>query len=222
MHNALAIPVPVDNNSFENPSLTGGSPPGNYTLVAPPDWALTTVGGGSSGGVWNPLPSISGQDGNNVAWIVDNGILGQWLMATSPSGSNPLAANTTYMLTADVASRNDLPGGTYQLALVAGDPLGNTGPSAHGKILYESDPLTPSATLTQEKISYTVLASDLGGGYNTLGIWLVANQPGTPNTIILFDNVSVNATAAVPEPMTLLLLGSGLVGLAAMRRRIKK
>lgn len=47
------------------------------------------------------------------------------------------------------------------------------------------------------------------------------NSPASPDASRIRGTIVYNAAAAIPEPLTLLTLGSGLAGLAALRRRRK-
>ncbi|MFN7928693.1 MAG: PEP-CTERM sorting domain-containing protein [Blastocatellia bacterium] len=48
------------------------------------------------------------------------------------------------------------------------------------------------------------------------------NSPISPDASRIRGTITYNAAAAIPEPLTLLTLGSGLAGLAALGRRRKK
>ena len=80
------------------------------------------------------------------------------------------------------------------------------------------------------------LSTLVGTSYNPTDWYLAGGQAGgimpdafrlftggsTDGNLLAFDNISIESTAPVPEPTTMLLLGSGLAGLAAFRRRFRK
>lgn len=81
-----------------------------------------------------------------------------------------------------------------------------------GSVFSKQYTLAWDAPFTSYVETFTVLAGDAPASLSFEGI-------GTDNIGMLLDNVKVSS---VPEPATMLLLGTGLVGVAAFRRKLKK
>ena len=212
---AGAYDVAIQNAGFEDPVLTEG----NYNYEVP-GWDTFGPGGGS--GCWNPDADGAvfygylgiAPEGLNVAWIesgwedntpndpddddftnVDGG-LAQVLTET-------LAAGMTYTLTVEVGNSYYYAWGEgYKIQLLAGDTL----------LAQDDNSLTPAIdTFETSTVSYTYDSAQSALLGEPLEIRLLA-KPG--NGELDVDDVRLDA---VPEPVTLTLLGLG--GLMLVRRR---
>jgi hypothetical protein len=165
---------------------------GKYTTQSITDW---TKGAGISG-VWYPPTSYfpsGAPDGDNIAFL-HSASISQLITATVHTGY-------TYTLGFDVGHCLGNP--TYTVQLVAYD-----GTTDH--VLAQS-----SGTSTYRSFEYLDFHYTADSTYNgdQLKIILTSSDQETD-----FDNITLSYTHN-PTPSTFLLLGSGLMGLAFLRRR---
>jgi len=184
--------------------------PNTYNNVNPLNWNLYNDSGGT---FWNSnaqFPLGSGLDGNQFAWL-NSGLVSQIM--------DKLSAGEAYRFGYSVGFRPDLPsqysfpGGFAVVKAVRNDSSFDT--------LYYLDNFGTVHKGTFNSFSGVFVAPD-SSTYDYLMVEL-----GTNGIQIAFDNVSLGLTEApppaVPEPATMFLLGSGLIGLAGFaRRRFKK
>jgi hypothetical protein len=189
---ASATIIYPTNYSFEDPVLAINS----YTSTTP-GWTKTGAGGGIDDYGW-AYPSIP--NGVNYAFLA-NGTLSQVLTQT-------VQANHKYTLDVYVG-RYYTTTPTYTVKLVARD-----GGGVDHVLAQTPASLAAYRVFNLVELSYTALAGDPYLGDH---LKIILSSTGQENN---FDDVTIK-DLSVPAPPTLLLLSSGLVGLAFMRLRRK-
>ena len=191
---AFAELITVPNFSFEVPDVN----PASVATGAPPGWTLVGIGGvfqpsGSQGFV-DTAPLSAPAQGDQYAYLnANNAVPGTVLTSENPLTT--VSSGTTYTLTAALGHRffTNLQPDDYQIELlVDGVSLAST------TLVNAYDNITPG-TWENLSTSFTAAAS---GGELTIRLSHFSDDPTERQGA--FDNIRLDATAAVPEPNTLL------------------
>ena len=95
----------------------------------------------------------------------------------------------------------------------------------HIMINYYSDSSTGDCVVTREggAIFHQSLGVDFPMlSFDQLAVGEMANRNYGSQAIFRVDNIQITKTAPIPEPSTILLIGTGLVGFVAFTKKFKK
>lgn len=221
---AQATMITVKNNSFEDPNIGAGA----YQLGAP-DWtqsAATSL----SGIVGNPYPAgttynVTNMDGVQFGFVgcQNNGTVDGANGALSQLLASNYTVGTSYELTVALAKCGGASpyAGPNQQVLI-GLYWDNAGVIAP---INTTTATIADLTWTMKDFHVslpTVLATDAYKN-KAIGIWIAAKFVTGNNAYFAVDNVRLEATTiSTPEPTGMVMLISGLLGLAAYAWRKRK
>jgi hypothetical protein len=200
--------VAIVNPSFENPTPLTDLNDETGLCATPTGWTWTRPEVDAAG-MFNmsqtsgPGPHVSSiPDGSQAVWA-NRSSLHQVL-------SESLKANTTYTLTAYAGARNDLNMNQFgdsdpTIRLGYGDTYGANLLS----VATSNCPMPAKGAWNLWTVTYQTGSSPAGlGEHLRIELNMCSIQP-------LFDNVSLTATTVTPEPSSLVLVASSLIGLLA-------
>jgi hypothetical protein len=196
----------IQNPSFElTPSGSNFGSVGSGTVGVIANFTLSDT---NAQGTFKPNTGAGGvftqaiPDGVQTAFN-NGGLITQTLGST-------YVANTTYTFAGFVGQRLDVPLPSFGLDLYAGNVLLTPGFSsvAPGAGKFAAVSITFNTSSNPSVIGQPI----------TIGLAAVANG-GQVNFDALTLNATSNGPTAAPEPATLVIMGSGLLGIALLRRR---
>jgi hypothetical protein len=181
-----------------------GTPPGcSYEFGSVPGWTQSGPSGFSGGGEFRPGTDVgitkffdSLPNGNPIVGFSNGATLSQTVGTTVEDG-------VTYTLQVALGERNDYPGeGSAELLLSGGG--GTVTIPCVGPAPTKGNWSTCTAT-------FTGTAAEIG---DSITIELLSSGDQGD-----FDNVTLTDSVDTPEPSSLLLIGSGLLGLLGLAKR---
>jgi hypothetical protein len=209
---AHAAFISVPNAGFE--TVTGRNPTAFQSNIAPDNWVATTGTVGtfmpSIGTTYNPATAgysdfLGRGHGNLLAFTQGGGTFSQTLAAT-------YEANTVYTFSVLVGdSYETVNTSNYELRLRAGPLLTST-------LLNTTTGVYPVTSYTVTSPSPAFVTFDTSTNPSVVGQAITLQIFGATGASKTFDNVTLEAVSAVPEPSTFALLGLGMLGFIGYRR----